>query len=206
MNTFLHDNSPLLEIEMLPVGSPSQFGMVPVPDRAKSLYPHAETVARDQLQIWSDKSLETTPGYPRYEDLKWNPKWLSQGKLVCSARSALKLKSLVALHPDDKEVSDLLEFVIRFGIPFAIFVKRSRVHDFRDVMIPPLLLRTMGSIYEPGFQDISLEWSRTRGSAAAFNVYKSNVGTVLSRPEGASAVACGGVIRYVAELFDPDIV
>ncbi|KAF8210061.1 hypothetical protein K438DRAFT_138806 [Mycena galopus ATCC 62051] len=64
----------------------------------------------------------------------------------------------------------------------------------------------MGAAYKPGFQDVTLEWSKVKGSAAAFNVYKSNVGTFLSRPEAPSAISLSGVLRYVAELFDPDIV
>ncbi|KAF8213355.1 hypothetical protein K438DRAFT_1956751 [Mycena galopus ATCC 62051] len=53
---------------------------------------------------------------------------------------------------------------------------------------------------------MALEWTRIRGSVAAFNAYKSNVGTLLNRPEAPVAVAAGGVICFVAELFNADIV
>ncbi|KAF8131311.1 hypothetical protein K438DRAFT_2132201 [Mycena galopus ATCC 62051] len=180
MDDFLADDRSRPKIIILPAGSPSQFGLIPAPRRAITPYPHAEMIARDEIQRWSDLSLEASLGYPRYKGLQWNCKWLEQGKLVCSTHSALKLKSLVTLHPEVKEIPDLLETAIRFGIPFSIFIKRSSVREYRDIMIPSLILKTMGSIYEPGFQDVTLEWSRGRGSAAAFNAYKSNVGTFLS--------------------------
>ncbi|KAF8210588.1 hypothetical protein K438DRAFT_164217 [Mycena galopus ATCC 62051] len=80
----LHRERQHTEIEMVLTRPPSQFGMIPVPNRARTLYPHVETVARNLIQTWSDKSLEPSPGYSPYEDLPWNHKWLSEGKLVCS--------------------------------------------------------------------------------------------------------------------------
>ncbi|KAF8143803.1 hypothetical protein K438DRAFT_1783376 [Mycena galopus ATCC 62051] len=206
MDAFLADDRPIAETRRLPADSPSQFGMIPVEDRARTLYPHAETVSRDRIQQWSDKSLEPSPGYPEYEGIRWNLKWLTQGKLVCSTQFALKMKSLAALHPEVRQITDLLEMAIWYGIPFAIFVKRSSMREYRDVMIAPLVLQTMSTTYEPGFQDVTLEWSRVKGSASAFNLYKSNIGILLSCPEAAAIVACGGVMRFMAEIFDPDIV
>ncbi|KAF8177939.1 hypothetical protein K438DRAFT_2180567 [Mycena galopus ATCC 62051] len=145
----------------------SPFGDVPVPVREKAPFCHADSVAMDRIQRWSDKSLEREPRYAPYEDLQWNAKWLAQGKLVCPQRSALKLKSIVALRPGIRQTSDILELAIRYGIPFAIFVKRSNVREFRDILVPPFILKTLGSIYEPGFNDITLNWSKTGGNAAA---------------------------------------
>ncbi|KAF8210250.1 hypothetical protein K438DRAFT_1929389 [Mycena galopus ATCC 62051] len=181
MDDFLADDeAPTVEMVVLPERSPSQFGMVPVQIRTGSLFPHAETISRDKIQQWSAKSMEVTPGYQPYDDLPWNRSWLAHGKLVCPTCSALKLKSLVALHDDVKGITDLLEAAICFGIPFSIFVKRSTVREYRDVLISPLTLKTAGAIYEPGFQDISLEWSRT----LQVSEFDKGVSRLFAGPEG----------------------
>ncbi|KAF8206125.1 hypothetical protein K438DRAFT_1931422 [Mycena galopus ATCC 62051] len=147
----------------------SQFGLILIANQSRSLFPHAESVVMDQIQSWSDWSLEPEPMYAPYEGLRWNEEWLKEGKLVCLCNMA-----------------ELLEVAIWHGIPFAIFVKCS-------------------TIYEPGFQDITLDWSKRGVNAAAFNTYQSNVGTFLACPEAPIVVPEGGVMRYVAELFDPEI-
>ncbi|KAF8133105.1 hypothetical protein K438DRAFT_1787708 [Mycena galopus ATCC 62051] len=169
--------------------------------------PKLERDMRDKIEAWRPQVLEIEPPMGEYQNIQWNRGWLDQALFVgTDHRTEVRIKAIVALDPGIRTARDLLERAIRFGLPFNLYVERSRVREFRDVCISPLQLRTLSATYEPGYSEPSLTWSRAGGAQAAYGAYLANINGLLSRPEAPACIPRGGVIRFVAEVYCPDLV
>ncbi|KAJ7811861.1 hypothetical protein B0H13DRAFT_1541333, partial [Mycena leptocephala] len=60
--------------------------------------------------------------------------------------------------------------------------------------------------YAPGYVDQPLIWTGPGGGPAVYGQYEGRVGPLLQRPEAIAFVPMGGVCRFVAEVYDEDIV
>ncbi|KAF8182721.1 hypothetical protein K438DRAFT_1767163 [Mycena galopus ATCC 62051] len=80
-------------------------------------------------------------------------------------------------------MQDLLEQAIRYGLPFNLYMERSRVREFQDVICRAI----------PG--EPKLLMAR----------HLANINGFLSRPETPNCIP-RGVIRFVAEVYCPDLV
>ncbi|KAJ7606932.1 hypothetical protein DFH06DRAFT_947808, partial [Mycena polygramma] len=59
--------------------------------------------------------------------------------------------------------------------------------------------------YQPGFEDLSLTWGKG-GAPAVYVQYEANLNNLLARPEAVAFIAMGGILRYVAELYEENLV
>ncbi|KAF8147017.1 hypothetical protein K438DRAFT_1780337 [Mycena galopus ATCC 62051] len=110
------------------------------------------------------------------------------------------------LDEEVRSFSDLLELAIRFGMPFELYVHRSRVREFRDVLIPTLAIKTLGSLYQPGYIDQQLSWSKEGGNKTSYAMYETILNGLLDHPEAVGFISARGVYSYVAQLYNPDLV
>ncbi|KAJ7746690.1 hypothetical protein B0H16DRAFT_1253119, partial [Mycena metata] len=78
-------------------------------------------------------------------------------------------------------------------------------HGFKDPNVPALTLRTLGAHYEPGYVDHPLVWTKNGGDLA-YGQYESGLLDLLDRPEAVAFIGMGGVPRFVAERYNPDLV
>ncbi|KAJ7793229.1 hypothetical protein B0H13DRAFT_1492518, partial [Mycena leptocephala] len=139
--------------------------------------------------------------------LTWNKEWLAKAILVCDdERSYWRLKAYAAVYPGLTKIEELLEVAIRLAIPFALYIKRSDVRDFRDLNVSSLDLNTLGALYAPGYVDLPLTWTGVGGGPAAYNQYEARMGPLLARPEAVAFIGHGGVVRFVAEVYEENLV
>ncbi|KAJ7637948.1 hypothetical protein DFH06DRAFT_955726, partial [Mycena polygramma] len=59
--------------------------------------------------------------------------------------------------------------------------------------------------YAPGYIDAPMTWG-TGGPEAQYTAYRGNICHVLQRPHAVAFVGLGGVLRFVAEAYDSEIV
>ncbi|KAJ7848764.1 hypothetical protein B0H13DRAFT_1645410, partial [Mycena leptocephala] len=139
--------------------------------------------------------------------LEWNQDWLSGAILVCDdEHSYWHLKTCGAVFNGFKKFEEILEVAIRMALPFAVFVKRSDVRKFTAHNVSSLNLKTLGSLYAPGYVDLPLVWTGPGGGPAVYGQYEGQVGSLLGHPEAVAFVPLGGVCQFVAEVYDESIV
>jgi hypothetical protein len=166
-----------------------------------------EEQVREAIEAWAPDVVELTPVYGTYPGLAWNKDWLKDAILVCDDdRTYWRLKAYAAIFNGFLNFEEILEVAIRIAAPFAIFIKRSEVRKFHSQNVSPLDLKTLGSLYSPGYVDLPLVWSGPGGGPAVYAQYEGRVGPLLGRPEAVTFVPLGGVCRFVAEVYDPKIV
>jgi hypothetical protein len=163
---------------------------------------------REAIEAIEDWALAITDFEPRiepYEALQWNYRWLNKAILVCKdERSLIRLKMYAALFQSLTKFEDVLEMGIRFGIPFQLFIPLNEALQFSKE-VTSLVESTLTAMYTPGYVDPPISWSA--GSAEAqYEVYKVRLLSLLSRPHAVAFIPMGGVARYVAELYEGDLV
>ncbi|KAJ7097373.1 hypothetical protein C8R44DRAFT_552457, partial [Mycena epipterygia] len=57
--------------------------------------------------------------------------------------------------------------------------------------------------YAPGYVDEQLKYSL--GFSSQYDAYKAIVGALLARPEAVAFIAAGGVLSYIAQLYDDSL-
>ncbi|KAJ7713975.1 hypothetical protein B0H14DRAFT_3523131 [Mycena olivaceomarginata] len=149
--------------------------------------------------------LDVKPRQAPYGDVNWDFSWLQHAYLVCSdPRTATRLKTLTAtLLPDLDRVEDVLEYALRFGMPFEIYTDLARVNRFRDVSLSALERNTLPSIYAYGYGDQLMQWSG--GGEEQYRAYQGSL-HILRCPNAVAFLAMGGICKFVAEVYAPDLV
>jgi hypothetical protein len=166
-----------------------------------------EEQAREAIESWAPTVVELTPIYGTYPGLTWNQEWLSRAILVCDdERSYWRLKAYVAVFRGFTKPEELLELSIRMALPFAVYIPCNEVHKFSVQNVSSLDLKTLGALYAPGYVNHPLVWTGPGGGPAVYGQYEGRVGSLLGRPEAVAFVPLGGVCRFVAEVYDRNIV
>jgi hypothetical protein len=76
--------------------------------------------------------------------------------------------------------------------------------SFRNHQLSSLALNTLPSVYEMGYVDQVMTWAGT-SDAAQFGVYMGTILQLLQKPNAIAFIAKGGICKFVAELFAPDL-
>ncbi|KAJ7442309.1 hypothetical protein FB451DRAFT_1057647 [Mycena latifolia] len=146
------------------------------------------------------------PRLPSFKNPEWNLDWLSDSILYCEdPRSILRMKALAACNPSVRVMEDVLELAVRFGIPFQLYIRSSRITAYAPPGISPLTEATQYSVYEQGSNDLPLVHG-VGGRAATYGRYLAQLNHLLERPNAVAFIGLGGVLRYVAELYNPGII
>ncbi|KAK7015061.1 hypothetical protein R3P38DRAFT_3205092 [Favolaschia claudopus] len=176
-------------------------------DRRGSTSQPSLITARKRLIDFAPAVIEEQPVYAAYENLEWNIPWLNLSLLAfIDPRSECRFKLISAMNPGINNITGILELAIRYGIPFGLYVRRTDVRKFVDAHPHLQNVNTLAALYEPGFVDMPLRWDSIGGAAAVYLAYEGNLNALLERPEAVAFIALGGVYRYVAELYRPDLV
>jgi hypothetical protein len=196
--------------ERIPVSSTpgnrsSPLGNVPSPTQAWEPNFLSRREAIEAIEDWAPAITDFEPRIAPYEALQWNARWLSKAILVCKdERSLIRLKTYAALFESLTKFEDVLEMGIRFGIPFQLFIPLNEALKFSKE-VTTLVESTLTAMYTPGYVDPPMIWNA--GSAEAqYEVYKVRLLSLLSRPHAVAFIPLGGVARYVAELYEGDLV
>ncbi|KAJ7835771.1 hypothetical protein B0H13DRAFT_1913431 [Mycena leptocephala] len=166
-----------------------------------------EEQAREAIESWAPAVIELTPIYGTYPRLTWNQEWLSCAILICDDnRSYWRLKVYTVVFKGFTKFEELLELAIRLALPFAVYIPRNEVHRFSVPNVSSLDLKTLGALYTPGYVDHLLVWTGLSGGPAIYGQYEGRMGSLLRRPEAVAFVPLGGVCRFVAEVYNGNII
>jgi hypothetical protein len=162
--------------------------------------------AMDDLAAWAPSVMEYEPKKPAYDPLSWNSDWLDKAYLVIEdPRTMARLKALCALFPDELDnIQVVLEYAMRFGMPFELCTKLQDAGSFRNHQLSVLALNTLPAVYNMGYTDQIMTWAGS-SDAAQFGVYMGSIYQLLQKPNAVAFIAKGGICKFVAELFAPDL-
>ncbi|KAJ7032405.1 hypothetical protein C8F04DRAFT_1185046 [Mycena alexandri] len=112
-----------------------------------------------------------------------------------------RMKGIVAREDRVMSKTELLELVLRYGMPFKLFVEIAEACDDEDDQSPDSL--TMRSLYAPGYVDPPMVWVGTAGQKL---VYLGGIHGLLARPNAVAFLFMGSLAKFVAETFCPNLV
>ncbi|KAJ7770391.1 hypothetical protein B0H14DRAFT_3509278 [Mycena olivaceomarginata] len=162
--------------------------------------------ALTDLADWAPSVMEYDPKKPAYDPLSWNSDWLNKAYLIVDdPRTRARLKMLCALFPEELDhIQAVLEYAMRFGMPFELCTKMRDAGGFRNHQLSSLAMNTLPAVYDMGYVDQVMTWAGT-SEAAQFGVYLGTIFQLLQKPNTIAFVAKGGVCKFVAELFATDL-
>ncbi|KAJ7827584.1 hypothetical protein B0H13DRAFT_1656833 [Mycena leptocephala] len=142
---------------------------------------------------------------PVRHDGWWNHDWLSKAILVCEDyRTYVRMKTWAACC-DAKDICDILNMAICYGAAFELCVRQT---DARKVGMPTqvtsLLQSTLHATYAVGFTEIFLDFGA--GGATCYGRYLSQILALLSRPHAVAFIAAGGILSFIAQLYNKELV
>ncbi|KAK6992123.1 hypothetical protein R3P38DRAFT_3226730 [Favolaschia claudopus] len=151
--------------------------------------------------------VELEPEQGEYSELSWKALWFNQGVLVFEdPRTLLRLKTLVALYPLAlNTMRSVLEYALRYGMPFEIYIPVAWADSFRDASLSDLSRSLLPSIYGAGYSDQLMTWAGL-GEEHQYGLYLESLLRLLVRPNAVAFVSMGGVCKFIAETYAPDIV
>ncbi|KAJ7864251.1 hypothetical protein B0H14DRAFT_3443598 [Mycena olivaceomarginata] len=165
-----------------------------------------EETATDALTAWASTVVEFDPKSAAYDPLSWNSDWLDSAYLSSDdPRTFPRLKALAAIYRNEmNDIRVVLEYAMRFGMQFDLYIKLQDAGNFRNMQLSPLAMSTLPSLYEMGYNDSVMKWGGN-GDAAQFGQYIGTLFSLLQKPNAIAFIAMGGICKYVAELFAPDL-
>ncbi|KAJ7810958.1 hypothetical protein B0H14DRAFT_3480176 [Mycena olivaceomarginata] len=144
--------------------------------------------AVDDLAAWAPSVLEYEPKKPAYDPLSWNSDWLDKAYLVVEdPRTLARLKTLCALFRARQPPSGAGD-----------------AGSFRNYQLSTLALNALPAVYNLGYVDQIMTWGGT-SDAAQFGIYMGTIYQLLQKPNAIAFIAKGGICKFVAELFAPDL-
>ncbi|KAJ7186709.1 hypothetical protein C8R46DRAFT_1206716 [Mycena filopes] len=195
-------NSPVAESSILP----TEYGAIgekfEPPSVQQTWAPGFRTRQEAMAKIaeWLSTVIDKEPAQPAYGNLSWNLEWLRDAVLVCDdERTILRLKAMVAVANRVVHIEDLLETALRYGMPFKLFLRVDKAVE--DAEEDPESL-TEDAIYATGYVDPPMNWV---GSENQWLLYRAGLHTVLNRPNAIAFLYMGGIVKFIAETFRPDL-
>ncbi|KAJ7147067.1 hypothetical protein C8R43DRAFT_1129853 [Mycena crocata] len=203
------ENSPLLLSSPVHSG-PSRERFDAAPERngssTASYTPRFETRAQavEAIRAWAPTVVELDAVLPEDAGLQWSLAWLVGSILVCEdSRSYWRMKAFAACAQHQVVLEDVLEFAMRSGMRFALYVKSSEVRKYADHDIPAVVRNTVEAMYAPGYVDTLLTYGH--GGEALYRQYVVQMNALVRRPHAVAFIGLGGIMAFVATKFDPDL-
>ncbi|KAJ7353093.1 hypothetical protein DFH08DRAFT_661008, partial [Mycena albidolilacea] len=134
----------------------------------------------------------------------WKVRWLDATVLWCKdERTILRMKVWAACL-NFTDMVEVLNFALRYGVAFQLFVKLSEVHDLGlKVDLPASEVDALAAMYSPEFTESPLEYGT--GGASLYARYLTKVKEVLRRPHATGFIYLGGLPSFVAQVYDPQL-
>ncbi|KAJ7177594.1 hypothetical protein C8R46DRAFT_1212341 [Mycena filopes] len=194
-------NSPVASTSNLPVLYGAIGEKFAPPSVPETWIPRFQTrqEAMAEIAAWLPKVIDKEPAQPAYGLLPWNLEWLRDAVLVADdERTILRLKAMVAVANRVVHIEDLLETALRYGMPFKLFVRVNKVSDEAEESGS----LTEDALYVAGYVDPPMAWV---GSEKQWLVYRAGLHHVLDRPNAIAFLFMGGIFKFIAETFRPDL-
>ncbi|KAJ7840342.1 hypothetical protein B0H13DRAFT_2366313 [Mycena leptocephala] len=180
------------------------FESAPTPLRTWSPGFQTREEALGAIGDWVYTVMDFEPCGIDYEDLQWNQAWLKRAFLVFEdPRTLLRLKAIAACLSLER-MEDVLKLAMRFGMKFEIYIKMRDVEFFRDASLTTLARSTLGALFTPGYVDTPMKLS-ANGPEAQYVLYEAGLYHLLDRPEATAFLYAGGVLKFVAEVYDRNL-
>ncbi|KAJ7470048.1 hypothetical protein B0H11DRAFT_2434506 [Mycena galericulata] len=135
----------------------------------------------------------------------WNTDWLRKSILVVKdERSALRMKTWAACL-DFHDFAQVLNMAILYGVQFQLFVPQGEVRQIGvSLELPSLLRSTLEALYSPGYVEQTLTYGL--GGVTLYARYLGIINALLKRPHAIAFIFAGGILSYLAQLYDDDLV
>ncbi|KAK7007002.1 hypothetical protein R3P38DRAFT_3213069 [Favolaschia claudopus] len=173
---------------------------------ASQYHYNTENEAVVALDQFTPMIVEREPRLKPYVNSQWNIPWLDSGVLVMDdSRTLVRLKFLAAINPFAlSNIKSVLELAIRFAMPFEIYIPLAKANDFRDPSLSVLAKNSLAAVYRAGYHDEPMSWAGL-GEEHQYNIYQANLLHLLERPNAVAFIAKGGICKFVAELYAPNL-
>ncbi|KAJ7873403.1 hypothetical protein B0H13DRAFT_2349100 [Mycena leptocephala] len=157
------------------------------------------------IREWSSCMTEFQAPIVWNTDVWWNRTWLEKAILICEdSRTPIRMKVWAACC-ELGDLCDVLNMALCYGAAFALYVKLSDVRKVgMPVHVSSLLRSTVESLYDVGFTEIFLQFGS--GGAACYGRYLSQILALLSRPHAVAFIAAGGILSFIAQNYDKELV
>ncbi|KAJ7065962.1 hypothetical protein B0H15DRAFT_972268 [Mycena belliarum] len=144
------------------------------------------------------------PAEPQYADeFLWDLEWIDCTFLVLKDRRTHMHMKVYAACSGKSDVLEILTLALKFRLAFGIYVDSAEVRKFRSAKICALTRNTLGYLYAPGYIDVQLVYGL--GNEECYGAYIAKVGSLLSRPHAIAFIGMGGILSFVAQLYDPHL-
>ncbi|KAJ7263770.1 hypothetical protein C8J57DRAFT_1512572 [Mycena rebaudengoi] len=164
-----------------------------------------EELYSEALRKLSDVIIGGEPCVALPEGATWSELWLSKAILVFHSKEVqIRVRTFANLRSDVENVVDVLNLMIRYGLPLTLYLKEEDIKIFRR---PHLSVRELGLVaasYEPGHVESPLQ---DLGSPeSTYGAYTSRLDGIFARAHTPSFIAEGGMLSWIAQLYAPDLV
>ncbi|KAJ7729519.1 hypothetical protein DFH07DRAFT_969483 [Mycena maculata] len=162
--------------------------------------------AEGAIKSWAPVITDPTPPLPATSEWYWNLDWLNKAIIVCDDPCAiLQMKTWVVVS-GITDVVFLFNMAIRYGVPFKLMVKQSDVRkiDLVELHIQASWVEALQGLYAPGFTETNLDYGK--GGATTYHRYRDQVDALLKCPHTTAFIAAGGILSFLAQLYDDEIV
>ncbi|KAJ7176695.1 hypothetical protein C8R46DRAFT_1029989 [Mycena filopes] len=160
--------------------------------------------AIDALEDWSQLVLpDHAPGPEPVEDLYWALLWIEKSYLVCKDERTLVRMKAIAARRGSTDFLEILNLAVRYGLPFGLHMSTSDIREFKALNTPALERLAWNALYAPGYVDTCIAYGK--GGAEAYARYLRIVADVLCRPNAIGFIFAGGILSFIAQLYDPDL-
>jgi hypothetical protein len=161
--------------------------------------------AIQDLKASLDKISEKYPSLREKENLHWNRAWLDKAIIVFKdPRTHLRMKLLANCYYDAESIEDVLNMAWRFGFKFHLFVSVEDVESFSNANISSLDSLVFSKIYRTDFTERFMTWGV--GGESQYVLWLSSAKGVVDRPNAVAFIAEGGILSYIAQVLDPDLI
>ncbi|KAJ7264719.1 hypothetical protein C8J57DRAFT_1623610 [Mycena rebaudengoi] len=136
---------------------------------------------RLELKSLAKVIISSDPAVEMVKTVTWNPLWLQKAVFIFDTVPAqIRLRLIANIYHGVDNIEDVLNTAILYGLPLQkLFVKSGDIPLFKQPELSTLELNTIA---------------------------EENVGVVLNRPHAGAFVAEGGMLSWITQMFDKDLV
>ncbi|KAF8139339.1 hypothetical protein K438DRAFT_1996075 [Mycena galopus ATCC 62051] len=133
-----------------------------------------------------------------------NREWLEVAILVCEVPSMARMRAWAAVCPITN-IAVILFMAVACGVPFELYVDEASVDSIGVTPVfTGLMRKTLELLYAPGFSETHLSYGA--GGGELYTRYSSQMLGLLSRPHATAFLYKGGVLSFIAQLYNEDLI
>ncbi|KAJ7109092.1 hypothetical protein C8R44DRAFT_884183 [Mycena epipterygia] len=150
---------------------------------------HMRKEAEDAIIFWAPLLVQKEPEREYSDEWLWDIEWLDKAYLVCKDKRTLVCMKILAIGHLDLDIVGILTLSIKYGFALGLYVEEGVIREFSNRNITTLTRLTVATLYASGYVDTQLKY--TLGFETQYAV---------------AFIAAGGVLSYVAQMYDENLV